>query len=416
MDYFNERDGRLFAEGLAVSDLAKRFGTPLYVYSRATLERHWHAFDDALADRAHRVCYAVKANSNLAVLDTLARLGSGFDIVSVGELERALVAGAEPAGIVFSGVGKRADEMDRALAAGIGCFNVESIPELARLAEVAAARGTVAPVSVRVNPDVDAGTHPYIATGLRTAKFGVAIEDAPALYREAAASPYLRVVGVDCHIGSQLTAVEPFVDALQRILGLCRELEADGIAIEHLDLGGGLGVRYRDETPPHPREWAAAIAGHLGDVPYEIRVEPGRAIAANAGILVTSVEYLKQGPERNFAIVDAAMNDLIRPTLYDAWQDIVPVERRSDAASRAYDVVGPVCETGDFLGLQRDLALAPGDRLAVRSAGAYGFVMASNYNTRPRPAEVMVDGDRAQLVRAREALADLWRGEQRLPD
>ncbi len=416
MDYFNDSDGRLFAESVAVSELARRFGTPLYVYSRATLERHWHAFDRALAGRPHRVCYAVKANSNLAVLDVLARLGSGFDIVSVGELERVLAVGADPAGIVFSGVGKRVDEIERALHAGIGCFNVESAAELERLAAVAGRLGVTAPVSIRVNPDVDARTHPYIATGLRTAKFGVAIESAPALYRDAAASPHLRVVGVDCHIGSQLTTVEPFVDALDRILALCRDLAAEGIRVEHLDLGGGLGVRYRDETPPHPTAWAAAINERLGDAPYEIRVEPGRAIAANAGILVTRVEYLKAGPERDFAIVDAAMNDLLRPALYDAWQEIVPVEARDDVGTQTYDVVGPVCETGDFLGLQRELRLAPDDLLAVRSAGAYGFVMASNYNTRPRPPEVLVDGDRAQLVRAREALADLWRGEKRLAD
>ena len=415
MDHFDDRDGHLFAEEVAVAELACRFGTPLYIYSRATLERHWHAFDRALAGRAHRVCYAVKANSNLAVLDVLARLGSGFDIVSQGELERVLAVGADPAGIVFSGVGKRAEEMECALRAGIGCFNVESAAELARLESVAGALGLVAPVSVRVNPDVDARTHPYIATGLRTAKFGVAIADAPALYRRAAASPHLRVVGVDCHIGSQLTSVEPFVDALDRVLALCTDLAAEGITVEHLDLGGGLGVRYRDEQPPHPSAWAAAINERLGDAPYEIRIEPGRAIAANAGILVTRVEYLKRGPERDFAIVDAAMNDLLRPALYDAWVEIVPVApTAAEAVAATYDVVGPVCETGDFLGLQRELQLAPGDLLAVRSAGAYGFVMASNYNTRPRPAEVLVDGERAQLVRAREALADLWRGEARL--
>jgi len=306
--------------------------------------------------------------------------------------------------------------MDRALAADIGCFNVESAPELRRLAGVAAARGAVAPVSVRVNPDVDADTHPYIATGLKSAKFGVAADEALPLYREAAASPHLRVVGIDCHIGSQLTRVEPFVDALDRILVLCRALEAEGIAVEHLDLGGGLGVRYRDENPPAPSEWARAIDDRLGAVDYEIRVEPGRAIAANAGLLVTRVEYVKSGPERHFAIVDAAMNDLIRPTLYDAWQAIVPVRQRSDVEARHYDVVGPVCETGDFLGLERELRLGAGDLLAVRSAGAYGFVMASNYNTRPRPPEIIVDGGRAQLVRPREALADLWRGERRLND
>lgn len=413
MDHFTYSDGRLLAEEVDVAGLAARFGTPLYIYSRATLERHWHAFDSALAGRPHRVCYAVKANGNLALLDALARLGSGFDIVSVGELERVLAVGGDPKGIVFSGVGKRADEMDRALAVGIDCFNVESESELHRLARIAAARGAIAPVSIRVNPDVDARTHPYIATGLRNAKFGVDISAARALYATAARSPHLRVVGVDCHIGSQLTEIDPFIDALERVLSLCGELETDGLTIEHLDLGGGLGVRYQDESPPHPSEWARAINRTLGSAPYEIRVEPGRAIAANAGILVTRVEYLKSGTDRVFAVVDAAMNDLLRPALYDAWQEIVPV-LECDRTPVTTDVVGPVCETGDFLGRDRSLAVAEGDLLAVRSAGAYGFVMASNYNARPRAAEVMVDGSRAQLVRAREALADLWRGESRL--
>jgi len=415
MDHFTHQDGRLQAETVDVAGLADRFGTPLYVYSRATLVRHWRAFDRALAHRPHRVCFAVKANGNLAVLDVLARLGSGFDIVSVGELERVLRAGGDPAGIVFSGVGKRAEEMARALRAGIGCFNVESAAELDRLERVAAAAGRIAPVSVRVNPDVDARTHPYIATGLRSAKFGVDMAAAAGLYRRAAASPHLAVSGIDCHIGSQLTEIAPFIDALERILALASELEADGIAIEHLDLGGGLGVRYRDETPPEPAEWAAAIDRALGATNYEIRVEPGRAIAANAGILVTRVEYLKGNSERRFAVVDAGMNDLLRPALYDAWQAIVPVHPGSGEAA-VRDIVGPVCETGDFLGLGREVDVAEGDLLAVRSAGAYGFAMASNYNARPRPAEVMVDGNRAQLVRAREALADLWRGESLLND
>lgn len=414
MDHFNYRDGRLYAEDVEVAALAKRFGTPLYIYSRATLERHWRAFDDALAARPHRVCYAVKANGNLAVLDVLARLGSGFDIVSVGELERVLRAGGDPEGIVFSGVGKTAEEMERALRAGIGCFNVESASELRRLGEVAAARDHQAPVALRVNPDVDPGTHPYIATGLREAKFGIAIEDAPALYREAAAHPNLHVAGVACHIGSQLTSIQPFVDAVERVLALCDRLAGAGIALEHLDLGGGLGIRYHDETPPHPREWASAIHRALGDVSWEIRVEPGRAIAGNAGILVTRVEYMKTGGARNFAIVDAAMNDLLRPALYDAWQEIIPVRER-DGAPVTCDIVGPVCETGDFLGRDRTLVVGEGELLAVRSAGAYGFAMASNYNARPRPAEVMVDAGRATLVRPREALSDLWRGESLLP-
>lgn len=414
MDHFSHANHRLRAEDCDVTALAERFGTPLYVYSRATLERHWHAFDRALAGRAHRVCYAVKANGNLGLLDVLARLGSGFDIVSVGELERCLRVGADPSRIVFSGVAKRSDEMERALAAGIGCFNVESGQELERLAECAAAFGAPAPVAIRVNPDVDPKTHPYIATGLRESKFGVDIAQAKALYRRAGESPHLRVVGVDCHIGSQLTELQPFIDALERVLALCDELAADGIEPEHLNLGGGLGIRYRDENPPEPAEWAAAIDRTLGDAPYSIHIEPGRAIAGNAGILVTRVEYVKPGHGKRFAVVDAGMNDLIRPSLYDAWQAIVPV-RASDAAVEPTDVVGPVCETGDFLGKGRDLAVAPGDLLAVRSAGAYGFVMASNYNARPRPAEVLVDGSTAHLVRERETLADLWAGEALLP-
>ena len=411
MDHFQYQHGRLYAESIDVEALAARFGTPVYVYSRATLERHWHAFDRALAGRRHRVCYSVKANSNLAVLDVLARLGSAFDIVSIGELERVLKVGAAPEDIVFSGVGKGAAEIERALAVGIGCFNVESAAELDRIAAIAATMGAVAPIALRVNPDVDPKTHPYIATGMQTSKFGIPIEQAPPLYRRAAASAHLRVVGIDCHIGSQLTEVQPFVDTVERVLALRRTLDADGIAIEHLDLGGGLGIPYRDEQPPHPSEWAAAIDRALGEVDCEIRVEPGRAIAGNAGILVTRVEYMKQAPKKRFAVVDAAMNDLIRPSLYDAWQAIVPVVERAGEALPC-DVVGPVCESGDFLGQDRPLAVEAGDLLAVRSAGAYGFVMASNYNTRPRPAEVMVDGERAHLVRAREALADLWAGER----
>lgn len=413
MDHFNYRDGELHAEGVPVIELARRFGTPLYVYSRATLERHWHAFDRALGERPHRVFYAVKANGNLAVLDVLARLGSGFDIVSVGELERCLAIGADPAGIVFSGVGKRADEMERALDAGIGCFNVESAAELKRLEAVAAGRAVSAPVAVRVNPDVDPRTHPYIATGLRGSKFGVDVAAAPELFRHAAASAHLDVRGIAWHLGSQLTSLEPFTDALARMLELATLLTGEGIAIDHLDVGGGLGIRYRDESPPEPAAWAEAIGRTLADAPFSIHVEPGRAIAGNAGILVTRVEYVKQAPDRRFVIVDGAMNDLIRPALYDAWQEIVPVRPRAEAPATV-DVVGPVCESADFLGHDRELAAEPGDLLAVRSAGAYSFVMASNYNTRPRAAEVMVDGGRAQLVRAREALADLWAGESRL--
>ncbi|HEY9199920.1 MAG TPA: diaminopimelate decarboxylase [Gammaproteobacteria bacterium] len=415
MDHFNYRDGRLCAEDVPLADIAARFGTPTYVYSRATLERHWRAFDSALAGRPHLICYAVKANSTLAILNLFARLGSGFDIVSVGELERVLKAGGDPAKIVFSGVGKTAAEMRRALDVGIRCFNVESEPELERLNEVAGGLDKRAPVSLRVNPDVDAGTHPYISTGLKENKFGIDIAVADEVYARAAALPNLEIVGVDCHIGSQLTQVTPFVDALARVLALLDRLAARGIAVRHLDLGGGLGIRYRDEQPPEPRDYLAPILAAIGDRDVEIMLEPGRAIVGNAGVLLTRVEYLKHTGHKDFAIIDAAMNDLLRPALYDAWQAIIPVQPRSDVPPRRYDLVGPVCETGDFLGKDRELALEPGDLLAVRSAGAYGFSMSSNYNSRPRAAEVMVDGDQMQIVRERETLEDLWRGERVLP-
>ncbi|HHJ13424.1 MAG TPA: diaminopimelate decarboxylase [Gammaproteobacteria bacterium] len=411
MDHFEYRDGRLHAEQVDVNELANRFGTPLYVYSRATLERHWRAFDQALGEHPHLVCYAVKANSNLAVLSLLARLGSGFDIVSGGELARVLQAGGQADRVVFSGVGKTVQEMEMALEAGIRCFNVESRAELERLDQVAAAHGVTAPVSLRVNPDVDAHTHPYISTGLKENKFGIDVASAREAYRCAAGAAHLSVQGIDCHIGSQLTSIAPFVDALDRVLALVDDIEAEGIRIHHLDLGGGLGVRYRDERPPLPEEWVRPLMARLGSDTREVLIEPGRAIAANAGILVTEVQYLKPTDSHHFAIVDAAMNDLLRPALYQAWQDIVPVLPR-EGEIRAWDVVGPVCETGDFLGKQRPLALEAGDRLAVRSAGAYGFSMASNYNSRPRPAEVLVDGDRAELVRRRETLEDLVRGER----
>jgi len=415
MDHFNYRDGRLFAEEVPLEAIADRFGTPCYVYSRATLERHWHAFDDALAGRPHLVCFAVKANSNLAVLNLLARLGAGFDIVSVGELERVLAAGGDPAKVVFSGVGKRVDEMRRALELGIRCFNVESAPELERLNAVAGEMGRVAPVSLRVNPDVDAATHPYISTGLKENKFGVDIAEALPLYRRAAALPHLQVTGIDCHIGSQLTRLDPFLDALERVLALVESLRQEGIELEHLDLGGGLGIRYIDETPPEPAEYAAALHRRLGGLPYEILLEPGRAIVGNAGLLLTRVEYLKITPHKEFALLDAAMNDLLRPALYQAKQQIIPVVQGTAGRPGHYDLVGPVCETGDFLGKGRELSLAPGDLLAVRSAGAYGFTMSSNYNSRPRPPEVMVDGDKVHLVRRRETIADLFRGEAILP-
>ena len=416
MDHFTYHDRQLHAEDVPLADIATHYGTPCYVYSRATLERHWRAFDTALGERPHRVCFAVKANSNLAVLDVLARLGSGFDIVSVGELERVLAAGADPARVVFSGVGKRADEMRRALEVGIHCFNVESVAELERLDQVAGERGWRAPVSLRVNPDVDAGTHPYISTGLKENKFGIDIHEVEDVYRRAAAMAHIEILGVDCHIGSQLTEVAPFVDALRRVLALIDRLVAAGIAIRHLDIGGGLGIRYQDETPPLPEDYARALTAELAGRELELIVEPGRAIAGNAGVLLTRVEYLKTTAAHNFAIVDAAMNDLIRPALYGAWQDIVPVLPRDDGGARRWDIVGPVCETGDFLGKDRELALAPGDLLAVRSAGAYGFGMSSNYNSRPRACEVMVDGARHYLVRERETLADLFASEHRLPE
>ena len=411
MDHFNYHDGVLCAERVALPAIAERHGTPTYVYSRATLERHWHAFDRAFSGRPHLVCYAVKANSNLAVLNVLAALGSGFDIVSVGELERVLAAGGSAGKIVFSGVGKRADEMRRALEVGIRCFNVEVSGELDRLNRIAGELGLRAPISLRVNPDVDARTHPYISTGLKENKFGIDVAQALEEYQRAAAMPHLQVVGVDCHIGSQLTSTGPFLDALDRVLALAEELHRRGIHIHHLDLGGGLGIRYRDEQPPDPAELAQAVVERLQDAEYEILVEPGRAIVGNAGILLTRVEYLKSNRVKDFAIVDAAMNDLLRPSLYEAWQEIVPVRLGGTAEKKTYDVVGPICETGDFLGKQRQLALREGDLLAVRSAGAYGFSMSSNYNSRPRPAEIMVDGDRIHLVRAREKVTQLFDGE-----
>jgi diaminopimelate decarboxylase len=415
MDFFQYRGDTLHAEDVPLDRLAAEFGTPTYVYSRATLERHWHAFDKAFADRPHLVCYAVKANGNLGVLNALARLESGFDIVSLGELERVLAAGGEARRVVFSGVGKRADEMRRALELGIRCFNVESEAELDRLNRVAGEVGRPAPVSLRVNPDVDPKTHPYIATGLKESKFGIDVADALGVYRRAADLPNLEVVGIDCHIGSQLTSLSPFLDALDRVLALIHRLADEGIVLHHLDVGGGLGVRYRDETPPEPAEYAEAINARLGGLAMEVLIEPGRAIVANAGVLLTRVEYLKPTAHRRFAIVDAAMNDLIRPALYEAYHEVVPVRRDGSGDEAAYDLVGPVCESSDFLARNRALRLAPGDLLALRTAGAYGFSMASNYNGRPRPAELMVDGDRIHVVRRRETCQDLYRGESVLP-
>ena len=417
MDYFNyQDDGQLWAEDVSLQALAEQHGTPLYVYSRATLERHWNAFDSAVGQHPHLVCYAVKANSNLGVLNALARLGSGFDIVSGGELERVIGAGGDAKKVVFSGVGKTPAEMKRALELGIKCFNVESEPELERLNKVAGELGVVAPISLRINPDVDAKTHPYISTGLRDNKFGIAFDRAPAVYKFAQSLPNLNVQGIDCHIGSQLTEIEPFIDATDRLLALIDDLKAQGINIRHLDVGGGLGVVYRDELPPQPSDYAKALLGRLENhQDLELIFEPGRAIAANAGILLTRVEFLKHTEHKNFAIIDAAMNDLMRPALYQAWQDIVPVSPREGEA-QTYDLVGPICETGDFLGKDRALVLQEGDLLAVRSAGAYGFVMSSNYNTRTRAAEVMVDGNQSHLVRQREELTSLWQLEQILPE
>ncbi|WP_024683193.1 diaminopimelate decarboxylase [Pseudomonas syringae] len=415
MDAFNYRDGELFAEGVALSAIAERFGTPTYVYSRAHIEAQYRAYADALSGMPHMVCFAVKANSNLGVLNVLARLGAGFDIVSRGELERVLAAGGKAEKIVFSGVGKTREDMRRALEVGVHCFNVESADELERLQEVAAELNVRAPISLRVNPDVDAGTHPYISTGLKENKFGIAIAAAEDVYIRASQLPNLEVIGVDCHIGSQLTTLEPFIDALDRLLDLVDRLGDCGIHLHHIDLGGGLGVRYRDEEPPLAADYIKAVRERLAGRDLGLLFEPGRFIVANAGALLTRVEYLKHTEHKDFAIVDAAMNDLIRPALYQAWMDVTAVRPR-DSEPRAYDIVGPICETGDFLAKGRELALAEGDLLAVHSAGAYGFVMSSNYNTRGRAAEVLVDGSQAFEVRRRETVAELFAGESLLPE
>ncbi|MDO7909791.1 diaminopimelate decarboxylase [Pseudomonas sp. 22-AL-CL-001] len=415
MDAFHYRDGALFAEGVALSAIAERFGTPTYVYSRAHIEARYRSYTDALEGTSHLVCFAVKANSNLGVLNVLARLGAGFDIVSGGELERVLAAGGRADRVVFSGVGKTRQDMRRALEVGVHCFNVESADELERLQDVAAELDVRAPVSLRVNPDVDAGTHPYISTGLKENKFGIAIDDAEALYLRAAQLPNLELVGVDCHIGSQLTTLDPFTDALDRLLVLVDRLADCGIHLRHLDLGGGVGVRYSDEQPPLITDYVKAVRERIGDRDLALVFEPGRYIVANAGVLLTRVEYLKHTEHKDFAIVDAAMNDLIRPALYQAWMGVKPVQPRG-GEGRSYDVVGPICETGDFLAKSRTLDLAEGDLLAVESAGAYGFVMSSNYNTRGRCAEVLVDADQAHEVRRRETVAELYAGESLLPE
>ncbi len=412
MDYFHYQSGELFAEDVALSAIAHQFGTPCYVYSRAILERHWYAFDDALATLSHQICYAVKANSNLAVLNVLARLGAGFDIVSAGELARVIAAGGKPSRTIFSGVGKTAADIKYALDKGIGCFNVESTAELERINDIADNLGVYAPVSIRVNPDIDPQTHPYISTGLKENKFGIAIEQAEWAYLYAQQMSHVQIVGIDCHIGSQLTIMAPFVDALTRILALVDRLAELGIQLSHLNIGGGLGITYHDEQPPSPGEYASALTPLLLDRELTLLVEPGRAISGNAGLLVTRVEYIKVTQDRRFAIVDAAMNDLLRPALYQSWHAIRPVVKDGTIASSHYDVVGPVCETADFLGKDRRLAIRQGDLLAVHTTGAYGFTMSSNYNSRPRVAEVMVDHDSVSLVRSRENIESLYANEK----
>ena len=409
MDFFQYKNEQLYVEDLPVKQLAEEFGTPLYIYSRATLERHWHAFDSALGKHPHLICYAVKANSNIGILNVMAKLGSGFDIVSQGELERVLAAGGEASKVVFSGVAKSHAEIMRALEVGIRCFNVESIAELYHINQIAGEMGKVAPISLRVNPDVDAHTHPYISTGLKENKFGVSVDEAREVYKLAATLPHVKITGMDCHIGSQLTELQPFLDATDRLIRLMEQLKEDGITLKHLDLGGGLGVTYTDETPPHPSDYATALLNKLKDYEdLEIILEPGRAIAANAGILVAKVQYLKSNESRNFAITDTGMNDMIRPALYEAYMNIIEIDRTLGHEKAIYDVVGPVCETSDFLGKQRELAIAEGDYIAQRSAGAYGASMSSNYNSRPRTAEVLVDGNKAHLIRRRENLSELW--------
>lgn len=429
-DYFHYQNDALYVEQVPLADIAAQFGTPCYVYSRAALTDSLRQFTNALQGREHLICYAVKANSNLAILNVFARLGAGFDIVSGGELQRVLAAGGEARKVVFSGVGKTVAEMRMALDAGILCFNVESGAELDRLNEVAAGMGKVAAISLRVNPDVDAKTHPYISTGLKQNKFGVAYTEAIALYRKAQSLPHLRITGMDCHIGSQLTEISPFIAAAEKVLALVDALAGEGIHLEHLDLGGGLGIRYNDETPPAIADYVAALLAALRGRSEKLILEPGRVLVGNAGVLLTRVEYLKHGEEKNFAIVDAAMNDLMRPALYDAYHDILPVKREGHPAplpnplphagegaiennnALIYEVVGPICETGDFIGHARDLAIAPQSLLAVLSAGAYGMSMSSNYNTRPRAAEVIVDGGVVHLVRERETVFQLYAGEK----
>lgn len=416
MNHFEYKNQQLFAEEVAIADIIKAHGTPAYIYSRATLERHWHAFDNAFGEHPHLICFAVKSNSNIALLNVMAKLGSGFDIVSQGELERVLAAGGDASKVVFSGVAKSHSEIARALEVGVRCFNVESIPELHRINEVAGKMGKVSPISLRVNPDVDAKTHPYISTGLKENKFGVSVQQAREVYRLAKSLPNVKITGMDCHIGSQLTELQPFLDATDRLIVLMEQLKEDGIELHHLDLGGGLGVPYHGEQPPHPTEYAKALLEKLKAYPnLEIILEPGRAISANAGILVTKVEYLKSNEDRNFAIVDTGMNDMIRPALYEAYMEITEVDQSLNREASVYDVVGPICETSDFLGKARTLSVAERDYIAMRSAGAYGAAMSSTYNSRPQAVEILVDGAKAHLIKARADFADLWRLERLLP-
>ncbi|EGG94847.1 Diaminopimelate decarboxylase [gamma proteobacterium IMCC1989] len=417
MNHFYYQQQQLMCEQLSLDTIAKQYGTPAYVYSRAAFTQHYCEYRDALGDHPGMICYAVKANSNIAVLNVLAKLGSGFDIVSIGELERVIQAGGDPQRIVFSGVAKTEGEMRRALELGVYCFNIESIPELSRLQTVAESMGVQAPISLRVNPDVDAETHPYISTGLKENKFGVDIDHAVEIYQHAATLPNLTIKGVDCHIGSQLTSVAPFLDALDRVLALIDQLAEQGIIIEHLDLGGGLGVVYNDEQPPKIGDYIDEVKRRIAGRNLSLSFEPGRSIAANAGVLLTKVEFLKPTEHKNFAIIDAGMNDNIRPSLYRAWQKVLPVtETKADTATELWDLVGPVCETGDFLAKDRELALDEGDYLALMSSGAYGFTMSSNYNSRGRAIEIMVDGDKSHIIRQRETVADLVKGEALLPE
>lgn len=415
MQDFQYKKGVFHAEGVSLNDIQDQYSTPCFVYSRAAIERQWKLYNDAFRDRNHCICYSVKANGNLAILNLLARLGSGFDIVSVGELQRVIKAGGDPGKVVFSGVGKRPDEIRAALEAGVKCLNVESISELNVINDIAGDMKCKAPVSLRINPDVDPLTHPYISTGLKENKFGIAYEEIEAVYSQATHLSHIDVVGIDCHIGSQITGLEPYLDAMDRLISLVDLLSNKGIKIQHVDLGGGLGINYKDEAPPSPDEFVIAICDKMSNSSIEILIEPGRSIVGNAGLLLSQVLYIKQNGDKNFAIIDAAMNDFIRPVLYDAWQKIVPVDEASEVAVHRYDIVGPVCESGDFLGLDRPLAICEGDNIAILGVGAYGFVMSSNYNARPRAAEVMVDGDVVYEIQKRELLEDLYEREMILP-